>query len=963
MSTKQSNISGRVPESVRDKNPPVGSTEDILLPSSVKGHQSIPDNQRNPTGSKKSKTVVKRTNSMKDRFSNAKLVFQNGGTNTKGSKGLRRKFSIVRSVFQKDDERTRSTDNLKVHSSNQSSEGMKSWSLPRCNKAEVYEGRLNSTSVTDTAKRFESNNRQSNDSSQYNFLSRQSKHDFKSIFSNKKVDDTSENLVETDKISPVKVTIDVFETNKEDDVDEVKTFNAYVSPSIGDIIRCDGRDESNGSRRFCDGVVKHSSTPNSESSFSRVAVVVPRKKEDKSLPPYEKDAEDQSLVYSDNNVTLSTNNTDIGSNHAAKSVDKSLGGENNNSLGSSLTGQNVSSWFGTPSSMVSDSSVANCKSGQESLKCTLSAESSDYVSGDSRELGSASSEQVSSKSETVSPQKGSDEAQFLDSGTQGPSLDNTSSEEAWKARSEDYHPPSAVKFSESPVMIYTTYSDDEYIRKNDDIDPAAASAEYELEKRVDKLDIFEVDLCKSDDGLGLSIVGMGVGVDSGIEKLGIFVKAIAEGGAVYEDGRIKVYDQILSVDGSSLVGVTQAFAADALRDTDVNVHFVIGRVKDPEDKEITDLIDQYIYSSKDQDKDVGGLSAKLCDISDVGVDSTTISIGSNVVQPCTAFGNNCDDVKGLIQEEQEIDVEIMKTNDWKETVESVSIENETIWNQKPDKQFAKDEVMRKSCCPYEKMYKDLLVKYDECKETIDQMKTNLKVVTDQLLLRDELFATHMNRIKELNTKLTEKMHEAELAVLQNSLRKVLEPKGSLARKPYIPVSPYFSTPTNLEVSVIPTMYVLDNTFSKRKANLAYRGTLSRRRPSGKAVTRVGERTQQPSSAINLNFASPSDLLKLSNKNMECDFKGHQNDLWSKIVFKTVFDNEEYLEKPELLVYPVPVRTNSLPLPDVCSLYNSSSSLDAAAATDHFTAETRNEIKRRSSGGSMWRKARRRFSSR
>ena len=38
-------------------------------------------------------------------------------------------------------------------------------------------------------------------------------------------------------------------------------------------------------------------------------------------------------------------------------------------------------------------------------------------------------------------------------------------------------------------------------------------------------------------------------------------------------------------------------------------------------------------------------------------------------------------------------------------------------------------------------------------------------------------------------------------------------------------------------------------------------------------------------------------------------------------------SSDYLDKPEFLVYPVPVRTNSLPLPDVCSPYISSSSLD------------------------------------
>uniref|UniRef100_A0A8C5HNI2 PDZ domain-containing protein n=1 Tax=Gouania willdenowi TaxID=441366 RepID=A0A8C5HNI2_GOUWI len=64
-------------------------------------------------------------------------------------------------------------------------------------------------------------------------------------------------------------------------------------------------------------------------------------------------------------------------------------------------------------------------------------------------------------------------------------------------------------------------------------------------------------------GLGISLKG-NKSRETG-EDLGIFIKSIIHGGAAYKDGRLHINDQLVAVNGESLLGRSNHIAMETLR--------------------------------------------------------------------------------------------------------------------------------------------------------------------------------------------------------------------------------------------------------------------------------------------------------------------------------------------------------------------------------------------------------------
>ncbi|XP_072734576.1 syntaxin-binding protein 4-like [Ciconia boyciana] len=101
---------------------------------------------------------------------------------------------------------------------------------------------------------------------------------------------------------------------------------------------------------------------------------------------------------------------------------------------------------------------------------------------------------------------------------------------------------------------------------------------------------FDFDDCAN--GLGIKVIG-GIKELTG-EEYGVYVKRILPGGVAYVDGRLQPGDQILEVNGDSLIGVTSERAVDILRTASATSHMRLLIARDDDARrEFSELLEKF----------------------------------------------------------------------------------------------------------------------------------------------------------------------------------------------------------------------------------------------------------------------------------------------------------------------------------------------------------------------------------
>merc|ERR1719300_450795 len=352
--------------------------------------------------------------------------------------------------------------------------------------------------------------------------------------------------------------------------------------------------------------------------------------------------------------------------------------------------------------------------------------------------------------------------------------------------------------------------------------------------------------------LGISVLGVGVGAsDNEDEKLAIFIKAITPGGLAETDGRMKVGDQLVSVSGVSLLGVTQDEAADAIRNSGENVTMVIARNPYPEDDQVLSMIQQKVSNDDTVDivVDVNenlNIDKKTDDIELIGEikEEDDRNHIENIQKNPEILANEEAPMKSSSLEDKKLHVMSKTTSDKSIINADELFDDEPKEEKKVVDDFAKVDpcvsplnetkptpnivvtneegnLGKADCCKYKEKYEELLRQHALTDETLRQLNSSLTLVTQQLRARDE--TVHMY-IEAVNLFLTCKNTDDGNEIFS----RMSELRDNLLRAPHVPPAVDVSIQLSDFDQAIVNTNVLNSNLAKDKIRLVNRSRNQRR---------------------------------------------------------------------------------------------------------------------------------------
>ena len=252
---------------------------------------------------------------------------------------------------------------------------------------------------------------------------------------------------------------------------------------------------------------------------------------------------------------------------------------------------------------------------------------------------------------------------------------------------------------------------------------------------------------------------------------------------------LQVGDQLVSVDGKSLVGVNQFQAAQVLNLTGPEVEITVGRDPEPGEDQVFQIIQQTNSTTEEDTQDSREESPKSMNdlmLTEDGkklfcFDLEKVNVSVSAVQaeekpeednpPTTLAGvkklsenmSICD-VNDLLEDDAE---ELDKVSDEEEEGSPSNEPIETAETEDDPSEGGKNlvktsvivlnqeniptssELAGPACCPYKDKYESLLGRLERSENLVRQLSNNLKTVRSQLLSRDQTIQLYVENVEQL----------------------------------------------------------------------------------------------------------------------------------------------------------------------------------------------------------------------